>query len=276
MLHSASVSRGRCAAQPYYRWDGTHHFHDIALLALERPLSQTPARLAEQRPGAGKSLLIAGYGRQLDEGPPEGPSELRIGQIEAADPATCHLISEAFNPSWLFCGRASSDHLVLPGGTACFGDSGGPLFASENTRATSSSKASSATTRESTAILALLSTPSAARLHRSSARHAAGRVEPPAGRPAHCRGQAGQPQGRPDGIPARAHRRRQEQPLAGRHHVPHRRTAGRAGLPQRPHQSLGEDQAPRRVQATLRLDLRAGTDGTKKQSNRACAHDVVR
>jgi hypothetical protein len=118
--------------QPYYRWDGIHHFHDIALLALDRPLSQTPAVLAEQRPGAGKSLLIAGYGRSSTKDH-RGPSELRIGQIDAADPATCHLISEAFNPSWLFCGSAASDHPGVPGGTACFGDSGGPAFASENT-----------------------------------------------------------------------------------------------------------------------------------------------
>jgi hypothetical protein len=118
--------------QPYYRWDGTHHFHDIALLALDRPLAQTPARLAEQRPAAGKSLLIAGYGRSSTRDH-KGPSELRIGEIDAADPKTCHLISEAFNPSWLFCGSAAQDHPAVPGGTACFGDSGGPAFASENT-----------------------------------------------------------------------------------------------------------------------------------------------
>jgi hypothetical protein len=118
--------------QPYYRWDGTHHFHDIALLALDRSLPQAPAALAEQRPRAGKPLLIAGYGRSSTKDR-SGPSELRIGQIDAADPATCHLISEAFNPSWLFCGSAASDHLAVPGGTACFGDSGGPAFASENT-----------------------------------------------------------------------------------------------------------------------------------------------
>jgi secreted trypsin-like serine protease len=118
--------------QPYYRWDGVHHFHDIALLALDRPLPQTPAVLAEQRPGAGKALLIAGYGRSSTKDR-SGASELRVGQIDAADPATCHLISGAFNPSWLFCGSASTDALPVPGGTACFGDSGGPAFASENT-----------------------------------------------------------------------------------------------------------------------------------------------
>ena len=118
--------------QPYYRWDGNHHFHDVALLALDRPLAQPPAALAEQRPGAGKPLLIAGYGRSSTRDR-SGPSELRVGQIDAAAPATCHLISEGFNPSWLFCGRAASDGLLVPGGTACFGDSGGPAFASENT-----------------------------------------------------------------------------------------------------------------------------------------------
>jgi len=118
--------------QPYYRWDGNRHFHDIALPALARPLPQTPAHLAEQHPGAGKPLLIAGYGRSstVDRG---GPRKLRVAQIDAADPASCHLVSESFDPSWLFCGTAATSDLVVPGGTACFGDSGGPAFASENT-----------------------------------------------------------------------------------------------------------------------------------------------
>lgn len=118
--------------QPYYRWDGNRHFHDIALLALARPLAQTPAHLAEQRPGAGKPLLIAGYGRNSTNDR-SGPRKLRVAQIDAADPATCHLVSESFDPSWLFCGTAATTDLVVPGGTACFGDSGGPAFASENT-----------------------------------------------------------------------------------------------------------------------------------------------
>jgi hypothetical protein len=118
--------------QPYYRWDGHRHFHDIALLALDRPLPQMPALLAEQRPGAGKPLLIAGYGRSSTSDV-AGPGALRVAQIDAADPASCHLVSESFNPSWLFCGSAARDNLVVPGGTACFGDSGGPAFASENT-----------------------------------------------------------------------------------------------------------------------------------------------
>jgi hypothetical protein len=128
------VSAGVVAVlpQPYYRWDGTHHFHDIALLALDRPLSQAPAALAEQRPGAGKPLLIAGYGRSSTKDHSR-PGELRVGQIDAADPRSCHLVSESFNPSWLFCGSAASDNSAVPGGTACFGDSGGPAFASENT-----------------------------------------------------------------------------------------------------------------------------------------------
>jgi hypothetical protein len=117
--------------QPYYRWDGTHHFHDVALLALDRSLPQTPAKLPEQRPAAGESLLIAGYGRTsgTDTAP---PGALREALIDAADPASCHLVSETFDPSWLFCGAASTDPAV-PGGTACYGDSGGPAFAFENT-----------------------------------------------------------------------------------------------------------------------------------------------
>ena len=46
--------------QPHYRWDGGRHFHDVALLALDRALPQTPAALAEQAPTAGEPLLITG------------------------------------------------------------------------------------------------------------------------------------------------------------------------------------------------------------------------
>ena len=117
--------------QPYFRWDGSRHNHDVALLALDRSMPQTPATLAEQRPAAGKSLLIAGYG-SISTNDQTEPSALKAALIDAADPASCHLASESFDPSWLFCGAASTDPSV-PGGTACYGDSGGPAFAFENT-----------------------------------------------------------------------------------------------------------------------------------------------
>jgi len=117
--------------QPYYRWDGRRHSHDVALLALDRAMPQTPATLAEQRPGAGKSLLIAGYGATSTEDDTR-PGALKVALIDAADPASCTLVSESFDPSWLFCGAASTDPAV-PGGTSCYGDSGGPAFAYENT-----------------------------------------------------------------------------------------------------------------------------------------------
>jgi hypothetical protein len=117
--------------QPYYRWDGTRHFHDVALLALDRSMPQAPANLAEQSPDVGKPLLMAGYGR-TSTGDNAPPSALRAGLIDAADPASCRLVSERFDPSWLFCGAAAGDPTV-PGGTACYGDSGGPAFAFENT-----------------------------------------------------------------------------------------------------------------------------------------------
>jgi hypothetical protein len=117
--------------QPRYRWDGGRHRHDVALLALDRPLPETPATLAEQAPTAGEPLLIAGYG-QTSTKDRSGPSVLREAAIDAADPASCKLVSERFDPAWLFCGAASTDP-AQPGGTACFGDSGGPAFASENT-----------------------------------------------------------------------------------------------------------------------------------------------
>ena len=117
--------------QPHYRWDGSRHYHDVALLALDRPVPEAPATLAEQAPTAGEPLLIAGYG-QISTKDRTGPSVLRSALIDAADPASCKLVSEHFDPSWLFCGAASTDP-AQPGGTACYGDSGGPAFAHENT-----------------------------------------------------------------------------------------------------------------------------------------------
>jgi hypothetical protein len=117
--------------QPHYRWDGGRHFHDVALLALDRPMPEAPATLAEQVPTAGEPLLIAGFG-QISTNDRTGPSVLRAALIDAADPTSCKLVSERFDPSWLFCGAASTDP-TQPGGTACYGDSGGPAFAHENT-----------------------------------------------------------------------------------------------------------------------------------------------
>ena len=117
--------------QPFYRWDGSRHNHDVALLALDRAMPQAPAALAEQRPDAGKPLLIAGYG-STSTNDNTRPSALKEALIDAADPGSCTLVSESFDPSWLFCGAASTDP-ALPGGTSCYGDSGGPAFAYENT-----------------------------------------------------------------------------------------------------------------------------------------------
>ncbi len=117
--------------QPFYRWDGSRHNHDVALLALDRAMPQAPAALAEQQPDAGKPLLIAGYG-STSTNDNTRPSALKEALIDAADPGSCTLVSESFDPSWLFCGAASTDP-ALPGGTSCYGDSGGPAFAYENT-----------------------------------------------------------------------------------------------------------------------------------------------
>jgi hypothetical protein len=117
--------------QSRYRWNATSHIHDIALLALDRSLLQTPATLADTPPDEGKLLLMAGYGRtSANDG--ERPGALRVGLIEAATPASCRLVSQSFDPSWLFCGAAAATNTAEPGGTACYGDSGGPAFAFEN------------------------------------------------------------------------------------------------------------------------------------------------
>ena len=118
--------------QPRYRWNGASHSHDVALLALDRSLPQRPAALGQQVPGAGKWLLIAGYGRTSTHDEAQ-PAVLRVGVIEAAAPASCRLVSENFDAFWLFCGAAATSDPTAPGGTACYGDSGGPAFASENT-----------------------------------------------------------------------------------------------------------------------------------------------
>src|SRR3954468_6121970 len=79
--------------QPYYRWDGSRHNHDVALLALDRSMPQRPATLAEQRPAEGTSLLIAGYG-SVSTNDQTVPSALKAALIDAADPSTCSLASE--------------------------------------------------------------------------------------------------------------------------------------------------------------------------------------
>jgi hypothetical protein len=264
--------------QPYYRWDGTHHFHDVALLALDRSLPQAPARLAEQRPGAGKTLLIAGYGRSStkDHG---GPSELRIGEIDAADPATCHLVSEAFNPSWLFCGSAASDHPAIPGGTACFGDSGGPAFASENTAGNVVvegviSYGSGLDCENSRSYLTLVSSERGFIDHALATPPAAWsglRDDPPVAtvKPVSRRvGRTGFLRLRIDDDRSN-HSRVDIRILSGGRQV------GQAFR-----------SVPTNRWVTFRLHARSkrgsgsicvqGTDGTKKQSNKACAHDVVR
>ena len=46
--------------QPYYRWDGNHHFHDIALLALDRPLLADAG--GARRAAAGRRQIAADRG----------------------------------------------------------------------------------------------------------------------------------------------------------------------------------------------------------------------
>ena len=88
---------------------------------------ETPAALAEQAPAPGEQLLIAGYG-QTSTNDRSGPSGAQGGGDRRRRPGLVQSRLRAFDPSWLFCGAAATDP-AQPGGTACYGDSGGPAFA---------------------------------------------------------------------------------------------------------------------------------------------------
>ena len=120
--------------QPYYRWDGNHHFHDIALLGAPPAVGADArgARRAASRAGqtAPASRDTAGVDRPTSRargGFPRcsdrrrRPGLLRISSRRASTPPGCSAARP--RPAISRC-RA---------GRRCFGDSGGPAFASENT-----------------------------------------------------------------------------------------------------------------------------------------------
>ena len=116
-----------------------------AVLPLGRPPPQPRRRAARARP---RAAADSGGARRAAPGRGQVAADRRLrqhldGRQHAARgaqgradrrrrPGSCTLVSEAFDPSWLFCGAASTDPAV-PGGTSCYGDSGGPAFAYENT-----------------------------------------------------------------------------------------------------------------------------------------------
>ena len=128
---SLGVAAGVVAVlpQPYYRWDGSRHNHDVALLALDRTMPQQPAALAEQRPGAGKQLLIAGYG-STSTNDQSDPSALRGRLITAARPRAPSLGD--VRSVLVSCSAAATDP-AIPGGTPATAIRAGPAFAYENT-----------------------------------------------------------------------------------------------------------------------------------------------
>lgn len=109
-------------------YDSSTFQHDIALLRLSTPSSQAVAHLAAVKPGAGYTVLTAGWGR-LNEIPIEGgsspgnfPHALYEVNVITLDNTQCDQ-GQGLLDSHLCAG-------IIPGGgkDSCSGDSGGPLI----------------------------------------------------------------------------------------------------------------------------------------------------
>ena len=89
-----------------------------------------PAALAEQHPDAGKPLLIAGYGSTSTN---DNTSPSALKEASSTPPIRSRAPRLGVVRPVLALLRAASTDPALPGGTSCYGDSGGPAFAYENT-----------------------------------------------------------------------------------------------------------------------------------------------
>ncbi|MEV7189061.1 trypsin-like serine protease [Kitasatospora sp. NPDC093102] len=99
--------------------------HDSAVLTLDRPLPQTPVRVARQADAAlyryGRTATLLGFGRTGSDGP---GTHLKQAALTLAPPASCDpYTSPGDSPLFKVCGlpRAGTTDSV------CKGDSGGPL-----------------------------------------------------------------------------------------------------------------------------------------------------
>ncbi|WP_329559682.1 serine protease [Streptomyces uncialis] len=101
----------------YALGDAPRGHHDLALLKLDRPVHQQPARLADRPPKTGAQTRVLGFGNTAD-GPDWSFSE-RLQQLDTrriADSAC-----SPFKPGAELCTGSQ-----VPGAMACRGDSGGP------------------------------------------------------------------------------------------------------------------------------------------------------
>ena len=242
--------------------------------------SQTPAVLAEQHPGEGKPLLIAGYGRSSTTDK-SGPRRLRVAQIDAADPGL--LPSRLGELRRLLAvlrhGRVQRSHGAGRDGLLRgFGRPGVRLREHHGQRRGRGRHQ----LRRGFRLRGLALVPHArgqrARIHRSRAGDGSATVERVARRPAERDRQGRQPQGRPHRTSSRCESTTTE---AVARASPSSSTPETASRLRRPIRSVPTNrwvrlELARRSRRSSGSFCVQGTDGTKKQSNTACARDVVR
>lgn len=104
--------------------------HDAALLRLAAPISTiTPIRLAgpadDSFEAEGTLLTVIGWGSTTSKGRPSYPDDLMEVDVPAVSDARCGSVyGNSFHAPTMLCAGA-------PGIDSCYGDSGGPLFATD-------------------------------------------------------------------------------------------------------------------------------------------------
>jgi secreted trypsin-like serine protease len=132
--------RGVSAIAQHPNWDPVTTDNDVAVLTLDEPV---PASVAKPLPladdarfdGTGEQVTVAGWGVTAEDNNVRLPLRLRAANVKVIGDAACASAYDQFgnfDPSVEICAGA-------PGKDSCFGDSGGPLFASVPTRTKSHS-----------------------------------------------------------------------------------------------------------------------------------------